>query len=77
MAFVPRERLRIDPDMRPRRVRQLPDGPAAHFDRNEGYAIYGTVHTKKKPASVETKAGFKLCWRNVKQRVRCLASSHR
>ena len=28
---------------------------------------------KKKPAFVKTKAGFKLCWRNVKQRVRYLA----
>jgi hypothetical protein len=44
---------------------QLTDG--------ESHAIYGTGHKKKKPASVKTKAGFKLFWRNVRQRVRYLA----
>ena len=35
----PRDRLRINLDMRPPRAL-----PAAHFDRNESHVIYGTGH---------------------------------
>jgi hypothetical protein len=55
----PRDRLRIDLDMRPPRAL-----PTAHFYRNESHVIYGTGHWKSPPSPADAGLRRDKCLRD-------------